>query len=66
MAKSGKVFIGAELALEYGVTDTNGRQTPSHRAFYGETTTYGDAIVEKRACHPELYQWFPTKLWGRM
>jgi hypothetical protein len=46
MAKSGKVFIGAELALEYGVTDTNGRQPPSHRAFFGETTTYGDAIVE--------------------
>jgi NAD(P)-dependent dehydrogenase (short-subunit alcohol dehydrogenase family) len=46
MAKSGKVFIGAELALEYGVTDRNGRQPPSHRAFFGETTTYGDAIVE--------------------
>ena len=29
-----------------GVTDIDGRQPPSHRAFFGETTTYGDAVVE--------------------
>jgi NAD(P)-dependent dehydrogenase (short-subunit alcohol dehydrogenase family) len=46
MEKSGKVWIGAELALEYGVHDTDGGQPPSHRAFFGDTTTYGDAVVE--------------------
>ncbi len=44
--RSGKVWIGAELGEEYGVTDVNGRQPPSHRAFFGETTTYGEAVVE--------------------
>jgi len=46
MAKTGKVLIGAELALEYGVTDVDGGQPPSHRAFFGETTRYGDAVVQ--------------------
>lgn len=46
MDRSGKVWIGAELGAEYGVTDVNGRQPPSHRAYFGETTTYGDAVVE--------------------
>ena len=46
MDKSGKVWIGAELARDYGLTDINGRLPPSHRAFFGATTTYGDAIVE--------------------
>ena len=46
MDKSGKVWIGAELAQAYGVTESDGRQPPSHRAFLGETTTYGDAVVE--------------------
>lgn len=46
MDRSGKVWIGAELGAEYGVTDINGRQPPSHRAFFGETTTFGDAVVE--------------------
>lgn len=46
MEKSGKVWIGAELAQAYGVTETNGTQPPSHRAFFGETTTFGDAVVE--------------------
>lgn len=46
MAKSGKVWIGAELGAEYGVTDIDGRQPPSHRGFFGETTTFGDAVVE--------------------
>jgi NAD(P)-dependent dehydrogenase (short-subunit alcohol dehydrogenase family) len=46
MDRSGKVWIGAELAEEYGITDLDGRQPPSHRAFFGETTTYGDAVVE--------------------
>ena len=46
MDKSGKVWIGAELGMEYGVTDIDGRQPTSHRAFFGETTTFGDAVVE--------------------
>jgi len=46
MDKSGKVWIGAELALAYGVTDIDGRQPPSPRAFFGDTTHFGEAIVE--------------------
>jgi NAD(P)-dependent dehydrogenase (short-subunit alcohol dehydrogenase family) len=46
MAKSGRVLIGAELGQEYGLTDINGRLPPSHRAFFGDPTTYGDAVVE--------------------
>ena len=46
MAKTGKVLIGAELALEYVVTDIDGGQPPSHRAFFGETTRFGDAVVQ--------------------
>jgi len=46
MDRSGKVWIGAELGTEYGIVDINGKQPPSHRAFFGETTTYGDAVVE--------------------
>ena len=36
MEKSGKVWIGAELGTEYGVLDINGKQPPSHRAFFGD------------------------------
>ncbi|MEH6586527.1 MAG: SDR family NAD(P)-dependent oxidoreductase [Halioglobus sp.] len=46
LERSGKVWIGAELGEEYAVTDVNGRQPPSHRAFFGENTRYGDAVVE--------------------
>ncbi len=46
MKKSGKVWIGAELADQYGLTDINGACPPSHRAFFGETTTFGDVVVE--------------------
>jgi NAD(P)-dependent dehydrogenase (short-subunit alcohol dehydrogenase family) len=46
MAKSGRVWIGAELGAEYGVLDANGARPPSHRAFFGDTTTFGDAVVE--------------------
>ena len=46
MDKSGKVWIGAELAEHYDVTDTDGSQPPSHRALFGETTGFGDAVVE--------------------
>jgi len=46
MDKSGKVWIGAELGEEYEIVDINGQLPPSHRAFFGETTTYGDAVVD--------------------
>ena len=46
MDRSGKVWIGAELAEQYGVTETDGSQPPSHRAFFGPPTEYGDAVVE--------------------
>jgi len=46
MSRSGKVWIGAELGKEYGVSDINGKQPPSHREFFGDTTTFGDAVVE--------------------
>jgi NAD(P)-dependent dehydrogenase (short-subunit alcohol dehydrogenase family) len=46
MEKSGRVWIGAELAAEYGVTEADGHQPPSHRAFFGPPTTFGDAVVE--------------------
>jgi len=46
MEKSGGVWIGAELGAQYGVTDIDGRQPPSHRAFFGEPTSFGDAVVE--------------------
>ncbi|WP_028080189.1 SDR family NAD(P)-dependent oxidoreductase [Solimonas soli] len=43
--KSGQVLIGAELALEYGLTD-EGRQPPSHRAMLGGPQQAHPAIVE--------------------
>ncbi len=46
MERSGKVWIGAELGADYGVKDINGRVPPSHRAFFGEPTSFGDAVVE--------------------
>ncbi len=46
MEKSGKVLIGAELGQEYGICDDDGDIPLSHRAFFGEPTTFGDAVVE--------------------
>lgn len=43
--KSGQVLIGAEMALEYGISD-EGRQPPSHRAMLGGPTQAHPAIVE--------------------
>ncbi len=45
MEKSGQVLVGAELALEYGVTD-EGRQPPSHRPMLGGPTQAHPAVVE--------------------
>ncbi|MDG1942928.1 MAG: SDR family NAD(P)-dependent oxidoreductase [Halioglobus sp.] len=46
MEKSGRVLIGAELGHEYGIVDVSGETPPSHRSFFGDPTTYGDAVVE--------------------
>ncbi|MEM9257412.1 MAG: SDR family NAD(P)-dependent oxidoreductase [Pseudomonadota bacterium] len=46
MDRSGKVWIGAELGKEYGLKDRHGQPPFSHRAFFGDTTTFGDAVVE--------------------
>lgn len=46
MRHSGQVCIGAELGELYGVRDIDGKQPPSHRAFFGPPTTFGDAVVE--------------------
>lgn len=43
--KSGQVLVGAELALEYGLTD-EGRQPPSHRPMLGGPTQAHPAIVD--------------------
>jgi NAD(P)-dependent dehydrogenase (short-subunit alcohol dehydrogenase family) len=45
-SRSGKVYYAAELALEYGVTDVDGAQPPSHRAFLGDPTEFSSAVVE--------------------
>lgn len=46
MTRSGKVFVGAELAKEYGIQDIDGSQPPSYRRALGDTTTFSDAVVE--------------------
>ncbi len=44
--KSGQVLIGAEVALEYGITDLEGQQPPSHRPMLGGPTQAHPAIVQ--------------------
>lgn len=46
MARTGQVLIGAEVAAELGVTDIDGKQPPSHRAFLGDPTVFSDAVVQ--------------------
>ena len=46
MDKSGQVIIGAELALEYGLKDIDGKQPPSHRPMLGGPTQAHPAVVE--------------------
>ena len=43
--KSGQILIGAELALEYGISD-EGRQPPSHRPMLGSPAQAHPAIVD--------------------
>lgn len=46
MEKSGGVFIGAELAQEYGILDLDGKQPISHREALGAPPAAHPAIVE--------------------
>ncbi|MET4693461.1 hypothetical protein [Endozoicomonas lisbonensis] len=46
MARSGRVWIAAELGEELGVKGIDGSQPPSHRAFLGEPAEPSPAIVE--------------------
>ncbi len=46
MSRSGKILVGAELAREYEITDTNGKSPPSYRRSLGEPTEFSDVVVE--------------------
>ena len=45
MAKSGRTLIGAELGMEYGQADVNGRKPPSYRQSLGSPLQFTNAIV---------------------
>jgi NAD(P)-dependent dehydrogenase (short-subunit alcohol dehydrogenase family) len=45
MTYSGQVLVGAEVAAELGVVDTDGRQPPSHRPALGSPPQYSSAVV---------------------
>ena len=44
--KNGKTLIGAELALEYGIKDIDGKQPPSHREMLGGPPQINPAIIQ--------------------
>lgn len=46
MDKTGQILIGAEAALEYGVTDEGGVQPPSHREMLGGPAQGNPAIIQ--------------------
>lgn len=46
MARSGKVWIDAELGAELGICDIDGRQPPSYRAALGAPPEFSHAVVE--------------------
>ncbi|MBT8140540.1 MAG: SDR family NAD(P)-dependent oxidoreductase [Gammaproteobacteria bacterium] len=46
MQKSGQTIIGAELAVELGIRDIDGKQPPSHRDMLGEPVQFSGAVVE--------------------
>lgn len=45
MARSGRIWIGAELAQEYGIREADGRQPPSHRPMLGDPTVFGSSVI---------------------
>lgn len=46
MGKSGMILVGAELGLEYGVVDVDGRQPASHAPMLGAPAQANPAVVE--------------------
>lgn len=46
MSRSGKVWVGAELAQELGVVDVDGRQPHSHRSMFGNPPNFSTAVVQ--------------------
>jgi NAD(P)-dependent dehydrogenase (short-subunit alcohol dehydrogenase family) len=42
---SGQTLIGAELATRYGITDSDGRQPPSHRDMLGSPRTPSTVVI---------------------
>jgi NAD(P)-dependent dehydrogenase (short-subunit alcohol dehydrogenase family) len=46
MKRSGQVFYGSELSLEYGVTDLDGSQPKSHRDWLGAPPVYSTAVID--------------------
>jgi hypothetical protein len=45
MAYSGRVLVGAEAAVELGVTDIEGNQPPSHRDMLGHPPDYSAVVI---------------------
>ena len=45
MALSGQTLIGAEIGLQFGIQDAEGRQPPSYRAILGEPRIAHPAII---------------------
>jgi NAD(P)-dependent dehydrogenase (short-subunit alcohol dehydrogenase family) len=45
MDYSGRVLVGAELAVELGVTDVGGGQPPSHRPMLGSPPEYSATVI---------------------
>jgi hypothetical protein len=46
MELSGKTFFAAELAQRYGLTDIDGKQPPSGRAYLGAPSEFTDIFIE--------------------
>ncbi|MGB3301395.1 SDR family NAD(P)-dependent oxidoreductase [Gordonia sp. (in: high G+C Gram-positive bacteria)] len=46
LERSGKVWVGAEVAIELGVKDIEGNQPPSHRPFLGDPPTFSSVVIE--------------------
>ena len=45
MDRSGRIWIGAELAQQYGIHDADGRQPPTHRPMLGDPTVFSAAVI---------------------
>jgi NAD(P)-dependent dehydrogenase (short-subunit alcohol dehydrogenase family) len=45
MHRSGRIWIGAELAQQYGIRDIDGQQPPSHRPMLGDPTVFSAAVI---------------------